>query len=119
MICSVDKATLSSILFHVWQKRIKVNYYKYQSQKNKYFEEYIEAVEKGDNPGIIVRIAQKYRIPPCLVAKFILQKYFQQNDEDASGGNKVTTYLRDTTLIPNMDLAYETFMVGVYFQCNR
>lgn len=90
-----------------------MNYAKYQSQKNKYFEEYVEAVQKGDSPGIIVRIAKKYGLTPCLVAKYILQKHFEQNDDDSNGGNKITMYLRDTTLIPNMDLSYEVFLVSV------
>lgn len=72
------------------------------------------AVQKGESPGIVVRIAQKYVVPPCIVAKSILQKYFEQNDDDTNGCSKVTIYLRDTTQIPNTDLSYEVFLVSVY-----
>lgn len=94
---------------------MKVKYCKYQSQKSKYFDDYTAAVQKGESPGIIVGIAQKYVVPPCLVAKYILQQYFEQNDESAnSNESKVVTYLRDTALIPDMDLSYEVFLVSGY-----
>lgn len=78
----------------------------------------MSAVQQGESPGIIVRIAQKQSVTPCLVAKLILQRYLEEHgecdDEDTNAGNKITMYLRDTTLIPNMDLAYEVFLVGIY-----
>lgn len=56
-----------------------------------------------------------YDIVPCLIAKLILQKYFEENDSlnSALCGSNVNVYLRDTTLIDNMDLSYEIFLVGI------
>lgn len=94
---------------------MKINYIKYQSQKDEYFEQYNAAVQQGESPGIIVRIAQKFSVTPCLVAKLILQKYLEDRGEydEMSGASQVTMYLRDTTSIPNMDLSYEVFLVGI------
>lgn len=90
---------------------MKINYTKYLNQKLNYYEDYIAAVHHSESPGIIIRIAQKYDVTPCLVAKLILQKYLE--DHDDCDENNISMYLRDTTLIPNMDLAYEVFLVGI------
>lgn len=93
---------------------MKTNHIKSQSVKNKLYELYVDAVNKGERPGIIVRIAENYDVAPCLVAKLILQKYFEEHDlfeADANGNNNINVYLRDTTSIPNVDLSYEIFLV--------
>lgn len=80
---------------------------------NKYYNAYIDALSREDGPGIIIRIAMDSKIAPCLVAKLILQKYYDNMDCDNDNSN-MNKYLRDTTLIDNIDLAYEVFLVGLF-----
>lgn len=78
----------------------------------KYWNEYLNAVENKEAPGILIRIAQSFDITPCLVAKLILKHFFEENDPSVTSVNK---YLQDTSLIQDMDLAYEVFLVSLYY----
>ncbi|KAJ8924479.1 hypothetical protein NQ315_007276 [Exocentrus adspersus] len=107
--------TLYSILSLEYQKRMKCTHIKTLTARNKYWDLYRQSVESGDNPGIIVRLAAEYDVAPCLVAKIILGKYFENAVEEQSGsGVNINFYLRDTCLIPDMDLAYEVFLCTLY-----
>ncbi|XP_018568008.1 uncharacterized protein C15orf41 homolog [Anoplophora glabripennis] len=109
--------TLYSILSLEYQKRMKCSHVKNQMNKNKYWDLYKRGVEDDNNPGIIIRMAAQFDIAPCLVAKCILNKYFEtletSGDKDQSSVN-INIYLRDTCLIQNMDLAYEIFLCTLY-----
>lgn len=48
---------------------------------------------------------------PCLIAKLILLKHYQ-NVEGENEKINVKKYLRDTTLIKDMDLSYEVYLVS-------
>lgn len=87
---------------------MKSNHIKSPEIKNKYWEHYNEGVKKREAPGIVVRMSLEFDVSPCLIAKMVLQSYFEAADKKI--GN-VNTYLRDTTLIEDMDLAYEVFLV--------
>ncbi|KAI4467932.1 hypothetical protein MML48_2g00006309 [Holotrichia oblita] len=103
---SVDEGTLFSILSHEYQRQMKYSHTKSPNVINKYFNLYEEALVKREDPGIILRIAVDADISPCLIAKLILQKYYENTETDGENIN-VNKYLRDTTLIENIDLAYE------------
>lgn len=89
---------------------MKYSHTKTSSVINKYFNLYEEALVKREDPGIILRIALQADISPCLIAKLILQKYYENVECDGENIN-INKYLRDTTLIENIDLAYEVFLV--------
>lgn len=91
---------------------MKVNHIKNQSVINKYWDLYQEAHKNGQKPGIILRMAEQFDICPCLIAKLILQKYFENCNTETV---QINSYLRDTSLIPDKDLAYEIFLVGFLF----
>lgn len=94
---------------------MKINHVKSQCQKNCYYDLYIQGVKGDDGPGIIMRIAEKFDVTPCLVAKLILQKHFEEKnivtDVESGAAGNVNIYLRDTTLITDKQLAYEVFLV--------
>lgn len=106
------KDTLGSIISIEYQKRMKINFSKTPTNEAKFYALFMEGVANGDDPGIIIRLAEKYGITPCLIAKLILKKYYRDLEvEETVINNDVKTYLRDTTLITNMDLAYEVYLV--------
>ncbi|KAL3285832.1 hypothetical protein HHI36_000352 [Cryptolaemus montrouzieri] len=96
---------------------MKAVYYKNQIAKKRYWEMYINSLNKLESPGIILRIAKNEGIAPCLIAKLILQVYFEDYsgsmDTDKSSVN-INVYMKNTALIPNMDLAYEVFLCTNY-----
>ncbi|XP_072396316.1 CDAN1-interacting nuclease 1 [Diabrotica undecimpunctata] len=111
--CSYD--TLYSILQFEYQKRMKISHSRTQQNKQRFWELYQQSVKNKEAPGIVVRIAEKFDIGPCLVAKIILNKYFENNnDENAEPVSNVNVYLRDTSLISDPILAYEMFLCTLY-----
>lgn len=103
---------------HEYQRRMKYNHVKTAEVMNMYYNLYKTATDRGDNPGIILRISQQYDVTPCLVAKLILQKYLNDvnlinSDNDSSTQTNIKTYLRDTTLIQDPSLAYEVYLVRI------
>ncbi|KAJ8981348.1 hypothetical protein NQ317_002885 [Molorchus minor] len=108
--------TLYSILSLEYQKRMKCNYTKTQANKNKYWVLYQKAVQEGDSPGIIIRIAEHFDVAPCLIAKLILTRHFDTSEEleTKEQGANVNIYLRNTSLLSDMDLAYEVFLCTLY-----
>lgn len=115
---SISEDTLSSIISLEYQKRMKANHIKSQALKNKYYETYKSCIARGDGTGVIVKMATKYDVAPCLIAKLILQKYFEEhghsNDPDFNVTQNINSYMRNTALIPDMDLAYEVFLCTLY-----
>ncbi|KAK9869325.1 hypothetical protein WA026_003079 [Henosepilachna vigintioctopunctata] len=105
----ISKDTLASILSYEYQSRMKAKYVKNSNTKKKYWEAYTTKLNNSECPGIILRIAEDADIAPCLVAKLILEVYFEDRNED-NGNFNVNTYLRNTALIPDQDLAYEVFL---------
>ncbi|XP_044265786.1 CDAN1-interacting nuclease 1 [Tribolium madens] len=107
----INHDTLYSILSLEYQKRMRVNHVKSQSVINKYWDLYQMSVKKGAGPGIILQMAQQFDICPCLIAKLILQKYFEECNMELT---QINAHLRDTSLIPDPHLAYEVFLCTIY-----
>lgn len=110
---SVDEGTLFSILSHEFQRQMKFSHIKTPAVINKYYNLYMDALNKKENPGIIVKIALDAEISPCLVAKLVLQKHYENANCETENLN-INKYLRDTSLIDNSDLAYEVFLCTLY-----
>lgn len=96
---------------------MKTNHSKTQSNKIKYWEFYRKAVKSREKPGIIVRMGEYFDIAPCLIAKLILNYYFDnaekaEHSEHSEQHSNINIYLRDTSLIQDMDLSYEVFLVS-------
>jgi hypothetical protein len=84
---------------------------------DKYYKLYNNALEQDDDPGIILAISRQCKVSPCIVSRFILKKFYDELDSE-TGKNKlntnITPFMRNTTLIQNMDLAYEVYLVCGY-----
>ncbi|XP_056636649.1 CDAN1-interacting nuclease 1 [Diorhabda sublineata] len=107
--------TLYSILQFEFQKRMKINHPKTQSNKQIFWDSYQESVAQEEPSGIIVRIAEKFDVAPCLVAKIILNKHFEQmGNEQTDIACNINIYMRDTALITDPKLAYEVFLCTLY-----
>lgn len=90
---------------------MRCNHIKTPDVQNKYWERYNFAIKNREPPGIITRMSAEYDVTPCLIAKLILQKYFDVLEKKV---DNINVYLRDTTLISDMDLAYEVFLVNLH-----
>ncbi|KAF5275379.1 hypothetical protein FQA39_LY06836 [Lamprigera yunnana] len=112
-----SKDTLQSIVSNEYQKRMRYLYVKTPETVNKFYNLYTEALERNDEPGIIVRMATDFRICPCLIAKLILQKSFMDDsvsNDNLKISNQVKRLIRDTNLISDPRLAYEVYLCTLY-----
>ncbi|KAK0075375.1 hypothetical protein PV326_011645 [Microctonus aethiopoides] len=71
------------------------------------------AQKNGQSPGIIVRIAAGVNLPPALLARRILEQYYQ-NTQEPVPRSVISRFLKDTTLIEDVDLAYEINLCILY-----
>lgn len=110
----ISTDTLYSILSIEYQRRMKSNYGKCQNNRNRYWDLFQKSINSKGRPGILVKLAEMFDIAPCLMAKLILQKYF--DDQEEKNGEKkeqvnINNFLKYTYMIPDSDLAYEVFLV--------
>lgn len=100
---------------HEYQRRMRLNHIKTHEVINKYYKLYKQSIEKGEEPGILLRIAEEFDVTPCLIARVVLQKYYELANEEQGGLHSVNfkIYLRDTSLIEDENLAYEVYLVSI------
>uniref|UniRef100_A0A1B6IAV3 CDAN1-interacting nuclease 1 n=1 Tax=Homalodisca liturata TaxID=320908 RepID=A0A1B6IAV3_9HEMI len=113
----IPENTLGSILCTKYQKKMMANHGKVKQKKQIVVKRYKEGLAAGEEPGLIIRIAKFYDVAPALMAKVILEECLEKNnDKDQNGYSKnaIKEMLKDTTLIPDPDLAYEVFMSIVF-----
>lgn len=117
---SINSDTLYSMLSNEYQRKMRRIYGKTQNNRNYFWSMFSEKIGR-EGPGILVKIAEEHEIPPCLIAKLILQKYYEEKAEeenlDKEPVTKLYHYLKNTTLISDGQLAQEIFLVGtgLYF----
>ncbi|XP_022912979.1 CDAN1-interacting nuclease 1 [Onthophagus taurus] len=111
----IQKETLYSILSLEYQRHMKHRFEKSPSSINKMYDLYEKAITNGEDSGVIIRLSLENKIAPCLAAKLILLKKYEDvlNDESVLQTN-VSQYLRDTSLIDDKVLAYEIFLCTLY-----
>lgn len=117
-IFSISGDTLYSILSSEYQRKMRWNYGKTQNNRNKYWDMFKKGMDSKESPGVLVRLAETFDVPPCLMARLILQKHFDDQEDktpDREGPININRYLKNTCLIPDPDLAYEVFLVCFKF----
>ncbi|XP_060536683.1 CDAN1-interacting nuclease 1 [Cylas formicarius] len=105
--------TLYSILSHGYQRKMKRNYGKCQSKRNTFWELYNKGLSNGEAPGILLNLSTALDISPCLLAKLIMQKYFDNLDSDSKDVS-VNINLKNANFIPDQVLAYEVFLCTIF-----
>lgn len=114
----ISHQTLFSILSQECQRHMRMNHIKTPDTIDKYYKLYTKEVsQSGASPGVIIRLANRFQITPCLAAKLILQKYFEAKEslESVKINNAfVNKYLRDSSLIQDPKLAYEIYLCTLY-----
>ncbi|XP_048523158.1 CDAN1-interacting nuclease 1-like isoform X2 [Dendroctonus ponderosae] len=114
---SINSDTLYSILCNEYQRKMRRIYGKTQNNRDYFWKLFWEKIDR-EKPGMLVKIAEEHEIPPCLIAKLILQKYYEgEADEenlDKEPATKLYLYLKNTSLISDGQLAQEIFLCTVY-----
>ncbi|KAB7500924.1 Uncharacterized protein Anas_05845 [Armadillidium nasatum] len=113
----LSPATLESIYSQWIQRKVKKSYHKITQcdEVSNYCHQYQKAIENGEPPGVILRLAKQLRFSPAMTAKIILEYHLNVLGESkgffiGATRSKVNKLLRDTTLITDRDLSYEVYL---------
>ncbi|MCL4141525.1 UNVERIFIED_CONTAM: hypothetical protein GTU68_040828 [Idotea baltica] len=109
--------TLSSIYAQWMQKKVKRNYHRitHPEEVLYHYDYYCKAIDEGEPPGIILRLAKQLNFSSAMLAKIILEHQLNivAEREGVTNGvsrSQVNKLLRDTTLIQDRDLSYEVYL---------
>ncbi|XP_066257144.1 CDAN1-interacting nuclease 1 [Euwallacea similis] len=116
---TISSDTLYSILNTEFQRKMRYNFGKTQNNRNKFWAMFRKGIESNQGPGVLVNLAEVHDVSPCLLARLILQKYFEDQEDKNGEKEKETSvninrYLKNTCLIPDVDLAYEVFLCTIF-----
>ncbi|XP_058808547.1 CDAN1-interacting nuclease 1 isoform X2 [Phymastichus coffea] len=105
--------TLKSILNQEIQWRTKINHRQvYKNENNNFYQRYFQAFQKGEPPGILLRMACKLKTCPALLANKVLKEYYLSSENVTK--NDLQKMMKDTTLISHASLAYEVYLCVLY-----
>ncbi|KAK0046884.1 hypothetical protein Bpfe_023751 [Biomphalaria pfeifferi] len=125
---SVNEKTLKSMQAQYYVRRMRRNHHHHYSRdtREKYYKLYKKAKLKNEK-HVIVRLAYKNDISPCLLARIILEEYYWNDvahDRERGEGRGtlpagfMTDCIRDIAKLPNPDLAeeiYETIVLDNFY----
>ncbi|GFO27912.1 hypothetical protein PoB_005441700 [Plakobranchus ocellatus] len=122
---SVGEKTLKSIQAQYYVRRMRRSHHHHycRETREKYYRLYKEA-KINDEKHVIVRLAAKNDISPCLLARIILEEYYWNDvthgrERDTSDGRAslppgfMTDCIRDISKLPNPELAREIYETTV------
>ncbi|KAK0182947.1 hypothetical protein PV327_001027 [Microctonus hyperodae] len=110
----VSSESLHSIVSSELTNRLKKSRNLLYGSRHNYLGLFRTAQKNGQPPGIIVRIASDVNLPPALLARRILEQYYQNAQEGKVSRSTISRLLKDTGLIEDMDLAYEISLCILY-----
>ncbi|ELT94052.1 hypothetical protein CAPTEDRAFT_214023 [Capitella teleta] len=114
----VDPKTLGSLYAQYYQRRFKKIHFRhtYPDKMEQYYRKYCAKAKKDPSRTLIVRMAEEADIPPCFLAKIIVECYLMQTEYDMEPPPKaaVMQILKDTTRLndPVMALQVDTCIIA-------
>lgn len=110
---NVPPLTLGSIFSLEYQRRMKRNHSRIAALAERHYDKFQEAVNRGDEPGVILRMAQSIDISPALLARMILEQHYERLAPEVAvsvSKSLISRKMKDTTLIEDRDVAYEVYL---------
>ncbi|XP_069682201.1 CDAN1-interacting nuclease 1 isoform X2 [Periplaneta americana] len=114
---NVSDYTLGSIYSFEYQRKMKKNHQKFSKMTEELYRRYQKSVDDGQDVGVMLRLAEEITLSPALLARMILEKYYEKKSEESDEPvtrTFITKLMKDTTLIKDKDLAYEVYLCVVY-----
>jgi len=114
--------SLQSILAQEYQRWIKRGFKESHSagNKKKMYHQYKEAVERGEDIGVVLRLAREAGTSAALTARTVLEEWLSAQREEGEGRvedkvvkQQVGRLLRDTTLLGDARLANEVWLATI------
>ncbi|XP_053614087.1 CDAN1-interacting nuclease 1 [Plodia interpunctella] len=99
----LPSTTIGSIISLLVQRSMKQNYRKSPVISSKYHDLYEELMKDKNKENVILKLSESQGISPALFARSLLQNV-------CSDSTMAKKCIKDTTLIEDKDLAYQTFL---------
>ncbi|XP_018583023.1 CDAN1-interacting nuclease 1 [Scleropages formosus] len=113
------QSTLLSIFSLEYQKRIKRTISKHQTSEaiENYFQRYLSQVKMHPSSSVLLGLANELDIAPSLMARIILERFLQEQEDSVSSKQVVNEMLREPSLIPDDNLAYNVYQCTINDCC--
>nr|CAG4647241.1 EOG090X0A0V [Megafenestra aurita]SVE92528.1 EOG090X0A0V [Megafenestra aurita] len=107
---SVD--TLICIVAQECQRRMKWSHGRLTSLEavETMYKRYIKSISMCEEPGILLKLSDEVGLTPALLARSIVERHYQRDDKSKPSKLLVSTLMKNTALIDDRDLAFETYL---------
>nr|CAH0099319.1 unnamed protein product [Daphnia galeata] len=107
---SVD--TLKCVVAQECQRRMKGSHGRLTTSDaiEVLYNRYKNSISMSEEPGILLRLSDENGLTPALLARSIIERHYQKSDKSKPAKLLVSTLLKNTALIDDRDLAFETYL---------
>nr|SVE91902.1 EOG090X0A0V [Daphnia sinensis] len=107
---SVD--TLKCIVAQECQKRMKGSHGRLTTSETveAMYKKFTNSILMNEEPGILLRLSDEVGLTPALLARSIIERHYQRDDKSKPAKLLVSTLMKNTALIDDRDLAFETYL---------
>nr|CAG4641883.1 EOG090X0A0V [Eurycercus lamellatus] len=108
----ISVETLKCIVAQECQRRMKFTHSRLTTAEavEDMYNRYSNSVLKGEEPGILLRLSEEMGLTPALLARAIVERHYQKPDKSKPAKLLISTLLKNTSLIDDRDLAFETYL---------
>ncbi|XP_046461243.1 CDAN1-interacting nuclease 1-like isoform X1 [Daphnia pulex] len=107
---SVD--TLKCVVAQECQRRMKGSHGRLTTSEavEVLYKRYTNSISMSEEPGILIRLSDENGLTPALLARSIIERHYQKSDKTKPAKLLVSTLMKNTALIDDRDLAFETYL---------
>nr|SVE83788.1 EOG090X0A0V [Daphnia pulex] len=107
---SVD--TLKCVVAQECQRRMKGSHGRLTTSEavEVLYKRYTNSISMSEEPGILLRLSDENGLTPALLARSIIERHYQKSDKTKPAKLLVSTLMKNTALIDDRDLAFETYL---------
>ncbi|XP_043843827.1 CDAN1-interacting nuclease 1 isoform X3 [Dromiciops gliroides] len=116
---SQSQSTLLSIFSQEYQKHIKRTHAKHHTAEaiETYYQRYLSGVVKDGTAPVLLELANEVDYAPSLMARIILERFLQEQEESPPSKSVINSMLRDPSQIPDGVLANQVYQCIVNDCC--
>ncbi|KAM9067332.1 CDAN1-interacting nuclease 1 isoform 2-T2 [Sarcophilus harrisii] len=116
---SQSQSTLLSIFSQEYQKHIKRTHAKHHTVEaiETYYQRYLSGVVKDGTAPVLLELANEVDYAPSLMARIILERFLQEQEESPPSKSIINSMLRDPSQIPDGVLANQVYQCIVNDCC--
>nr|CAG4640214.1 EOG090X0A0V [Daphnia pulex]SVE85009.1 EOG090X0A0V [Daphnia pulex] len=107
---SVD--TLKCVVAQECQRRMKGSHGRLTTSEavEVLYKRYTNSISMSEEPGILIRLSDENGLTPALLARSIIERHYKKSDKTKPAKLLVSTLMKNTALIDDRDLAFETYL---------